>query len=52
MKIICAIILILIYFAPLVPLIKCNKDGGTFNSFIWFVGAGPFFGVLIYLALR
>lgn len=52
MKIICAIILIFFFLAILVQLIKVDKECGTLNTFFWIIGAGPFFGILTYIALR
>jgi len=51
MRIVCAIILVIMYLAILVQLIRVDIEGETLNGVTWVLGASPFFGILIYIAL-
>ena len=52
MTILCIIILVLMYFIPLIKLIQYDMHNDlTLNSFFWGLGSLPFFSILIYVAI-
>ena len=52
MTIICIIILVLMYFVPLVKLIQYDMHNDlTLNGFFWGLGSLPFFSLLVYVAI-
>ena len=52
MIILCIIILVLMYFIPLIKLIQYDMHNDlTLNGFFWGLGSLPFFSILIYVAI-